>query len=480
MYLNVNTFADRASDSEMIQAALDTAVETGQFVLIPKINARTGKALWDIDKTILLHNDSTLILHNCHLRQADGCICNMFANANARTPLAHIREGQQRSITVKGIGTAVLDGGVHNGLYEANGIARSTSKYPDHSTTENCMMYFENVERLQIDNLCIKNQRYWAICMYTVVNSHISNIHFSSDSNVPNQDGVDLQKGCHDVIVENITGCVGDNIVALLATNDAIYTDMGGGPRDGDIHNITIRNIMCYGVGGCSLIRLLNHDGHRIYNVYIDNVIEVSPWSDQDAPVAQNPDLIILQNEKGEIYHARHLTPGEEGYRCESAIIIGESYWYSKSKAQPGDTYGIHISNVMTHARYGVFLNNTLQDSVFENIRMFGNGFMAVYFGEGTMENLQFSNILYDKDCRPLPADEHVRIDWNHTSSDGFSPVYCNGTHMKNVVFRNLRCSGGMERVFGGYGTGEITCREVDWSGVPHFAQMDGITVHAE
>jgi hypothetical protein len=50
---------------------------------------------------------------------------------------------------------------------------------------------------------------------------------------------------------------------------------------------------MCYGVGGCALIRLLNHDGYKIYNVRIDNVIEVSPWSENDAPVAQNPDLFV-------------------------------------------------------------------------------------------------------------------------------------------------------------------------------------------
>ena len=138
-----------------------------------------------------------------------------------------------------------------------------------------------------------------------------------------------------------------------------------------------------FGVGGCALVRLLNHDGYRIYNVRIDNLIETSSWSENDAPVAQNPDLIIRSDENGNIYHERWLTPGEEGYRCEAAILIGESYWYNTSKAQHGDTFGISVSNVMTHARYGLFLNNTLLDSSFDNIRMFGNGYAAAYFGEG-------------------------------------------------------------------------------------------------
>jgi len=288
---------------------------------------------------------------------------------------------------------------------------------------------------------------------------------------------VDLLKGCHDVIVENITGCVGDNVVALLATDDNIYHQVVKNLRDGDVYNITIRNIMVYGVGGAALIRLLNHDGYRIYNVRIDNVIETSPWSDKDASVAQNPDLITISDEQGNIVQTRHLTPGEEGYRCEAAIIIGESYWYNTSKAQPGDTYGISVSNVMTHARYAIWINNALQDSSFDNIRLFGNGFMAAYFGEGVMENVRFTNISYDKDCRPLKSDEHIVIEWNHTRSDGFHCVYFNGANVKNIRFYNMQCGSGMDSVFGGHGAGEVVCQDVRCEQIPAFSSADGVTI---
>lgn len=480
MLINVNDYCTCTCDSDMLQAALDAARTSGKSVVVPRRNARTGKDLWEITKTVLLYDESILILQNAHLRMADDTICNMFSNSNARKEIALEKEGTQRNITIRGVGKAIIDGGNHNGLYEVNGIARTVSKYPDHSVSENCMFYFQNVEHLHIDNITVKDQRYWGICLYTTSFSRISNIHFSSSSNVPNQDGVDLQKGCHDIIVENITGCVGDNVVALLATDDAIYSKVVKNQRDGDIHNITIRNLMVYGVGGCALVRLLNHDGLRIYNVRIDNIIEVSPWSAQDAPVAQNPDLIIVQDEQGNIYHERHLTPGEDGYRCEAAIIIGESYWYNVSKAQPGDTFGISVSNVMTHARYGVFLNNTLQDSSFDNIRMFGNGFAAVYCGEGQLENVRFSNISYDKDCRPLPADEHIFIEWNNTRSDGFHCVYFNGTHVENLRFRDLECAAGMDSVFGGHGTGFIRVRDVWHPQIPALSTVSGIELRQE
>jgi hypothetical protein len=50
MYINVNEYKDRASDAEMIQAALDAASLNGKAVVIPKYNERTGMPLWDIDQ----------------------------------------------------------------------------------------------------------------------------------------------------------------------------------------------------------------------------------------------------------------------------------------------------------------------------------------------------------------------------------------------------------------------------------------------
>lgn len=477
MYINVNDYKHLECDSDMIQQAVIDAAKSGKSVLIPKINERTGQPLWNITKTIFLENESDVVLQNAYLRIGDGAYCNAFANRNARIEGKINECDKQRNITIRGIGSATLDGGIHNGMYENNGISRKVAQKYEHHISENCMMYFRNMENLKIDNLLIKNQRYWGICMYTTSYSRVSNIRYSSSSNVPNQDGVDICKGCHDIIVENIFGCVGDNIVALLATEDSIYSKVVNNVSEGHIYNITIRNIMGYGVGGCALIRLLNHDGYKIYNVRIDNVIETSPWSEKDAPVAQNPDLVIETDEDGNIIPWRQLIPGEKGYRTEAAIIIGESYWYAKERAKHGETFGISVSNVMTHSRYAIFINNTLIDSSFDNIRLFGNGFMAAYLGEGEVENLRFSNVTYDEETKPLKEDEHIYIDWNNTKSDGFSCVYANGMELKNVVFENMRCGKYFDSVFGGHGKGEIIFKNTDTNGIKNLSSAQGINV---
>ena len=69
----------------------------------------------------------------------------MFVNKNARTELALKDEGTQKNIHIMGIGKALLDGGIHNQVYEDNGITRKVMKKTTHHITENCMMYFQNM-----------------------------------------------------------------------------------------------------------------------------------------------------------------------------------------------------------------------------------------------------------------------------------------------------------------------------------------------
>ena len=474
MFIDVNKYKDKSSDSEMIQAALDEARVNGKAVIIPKYNERTGQSVWNIDKTVLLYSESTLILQNAHLRLADGAICNMFTNSNARTELAKTDEGTERNIHVLGIGKAVLDGGIHNGMYEDNGIARKVVKDYGHHITENCTMYFQNVESIVIENLTFKNSRYWSMYFIYSAYGRVSNIHFESDSNVPNQDGVDMGKGTHNFIVEKITGCVGDNIIAINVTGHDIYGPKTEDIRRGDVHNILIRDLLVYCVGGVSLIRLLNHDGYRIYNIRIENVIEISDPTENDAALAQNPDLTFITDSEGNILPRRTIIPGEIGYRSESAIIIGESYWYEKTPAQKGDTFGISVSNIMTRSRFAVALNNTLTDSDFENIRLFGNGYMAAYFGKGEFENISFNNVRYDRDTAPHKDDENIFVEWNGTETHGYNCIYFNGAKVENVEINGLYPNGNIPVVFGGYGEGEIKCSNVNSNGLT-MSELQGI-----
>ena len=130
----------------------------------------------------------------------------------------------------------------------------------------------------------------------------------------------------------------------------------------------------------------------------------------------------------------------------------------------------------MTRARFAVAINNTLMDSSFNNIRIFGNGYMCAYFGKGEVENVTFSNIRYDNNVNPHKDDEHIYVEWNQTRVDGYNCVYFNGTNVKNLDFNNLHTNGNIPVVFGGYGSGEIECENIKAEGLV-LSQMQGINV---
>ena len=474
MFLDLKQFAVFPSDSDMIQAAVDAAESTGEAVLIPRINPRTEKPGYEISKTVFLPSSCTVYLHNCTLRLADGAVCSIFRNKNMLLPDSLNEKNRQNGITINGIGEAVLDGGKHNGIYEHNGIARKVMKPSPYPPSENCMMSFRNVENMTVRGITVRNHRYWGILFLYCSHCRISDINFESAGNVPNQDGLDICRGCHDFIVENITGCTGDNLIALCGLGRSETT------LTGDVYNISIRNVIGHGVGGNALIRILNHDGNKLYNISIDTVIETSPWSDDDAPVAPNPDLLIKTDDEGNILPWKRVAPGEFGYRLESLIQIGESYWFSRSKASHGDTYGISIRNVMTHARFAVNINNTLTDSYFENIRLFGNGFMAFHFGEGRVENIRIRDIGYDHDCHPLPADEHIFVDWNNTRSDGFHCIGFHNTQVCGLHINGITCLNSgkqMTSVIGGTGSGALDITDVHCESIPKLSTAEGLDI---
>ena len=108
-----------ATDAEQIQNAIAEAKSNGtNRVVISRHNDRTGADIWNIDRTVFLPDDIELLIDNAHLRLADGAFCNMFSNENITKDISHTTAGEQKNITLRGIGNAILDGGTYNGLSE--------------------------------------------------------------------------------------------------------------------------------------------------------------------------------------------------------------------------------------------------------------------------------------------------------------------------------------------------------------------------
>jgi len=418
---NPNEFAYLADDSAMIQAAVDAAAENGSIVEIPRINIRTGKDYWNITKAIELHTGSVVILQSSCLRLADGVYCNIFKNSNGRKEIAKTKQGRQYNIRIIGIGNAILDGGNHNGLTEK---IQLTNGLPH--IIENTSIHFHNVERFSIENLRIINQRHWGMTFHFCSDARISNIDFSAHNNAPNQDGIDLRTGCNRFIIENITGCTGDDTIALTNLDGKFERLMAVEGADVDIHSVIIRNISTYVTGNHAIVRLLNHGGRKLYNVIVENILDRSPVN---------------------------------AYRVCAAVRIGEQHYYSESgPAKLGDTYGITVRNVITNARFAVFVSCTLQDAYINNIQLHGNGGFGVFFNKGVMRNIHIRDLQYSMDCEctetSLDAGKIFKF-------DKLSAVYFNDPDCENITVQGVTAGRSLTSVFAGKGKVSLSARDI-------------------
>ena len=275
-----NDFKDLASDAKMIQAAVDAAAEEGVSVVIPRFNERTGKPLWEIDETIVLHTGSDVQLEGCHIRLADDTFIHFFSNDAAYGKYWRADE-RQYDITLTGRGNVLLDGGKHNGIFEKNfTIYDENGNFVGRANPRgianiavNRGINFRNVERVAVSGLRFINQRYWAMNFEFCAEGHLYDITFDAPANVPNQDGIDIRTGCHNFLIENIFGRTGDDTVALtnFGPPKGKLTEEELAACDPDIHDVIIKNIRGYLTDECDIIRILNRGGFKVYNVHLQS-----------------------------------------------------------------------------------------------------------------------------------------------------------------------------------------------------------------
>jgi len=340
--ISANDFADTCStDGEMIQSAVDLAAQHGIEAVVPRFNARTGRAVWVIERSVLLPCETTLVIDNAHLRMADLAVCNMFRNRNAGTPEGNSEAGTQRGIRIIGRGGALLDGGEPNGLNEF-----TSGKDGRPHVTENLTLYMHNVIGFSVETLRIRDPRWWAMAFMFCESGRIERIEFEltrhrldSHQRWRNQDGIDLRIGCSNILIRDISGEVGDDLIALTALSAFEKQRMVEG-RSTDIHHVMIQSIR--GVTNmCALVRLLNHSRHKIHDIQIRDVMEVS-------------------------------RPGIEN-KAQMAIRIGDGVraYFLDDDAQcveHGEIFNIHVENVHTRALTAISTSLTIKNFTARNI----------------------------------------------------------------------------------------------------------------
>ncbi len=323
--------------SEYITSLIEKAIDD---------NTRTATVTGnhEIETVVKIPSDFTLILDGCHLKMADGVFSNMFTNEN--------HKAGDKNIKILGKNGATLDGGNYNGLSEKTQL---TGDFP--AIWNNNLILLANVDGFEESGFACINQRWWALNHYFCRNGKISDLHFCSDDTaidqngnvyhglirsryketvVKNSDGIDLRQGCHDILIQNITGFTEDDTVALTNLNGRGEAHFGVEGLCKDIYNVTIKNIRA--AAFCSIVRLLNQGGTRLHDIVIEDVYDMS----ESCPHLDVGGLGVRIGDNKHIYCERHSTPDE--------------------------TYNITVKNVYSRATASLSLAGSISNLVYENI----------------------------------------------------------------------------------------------------------------
>ncbi|MBR3641265.1 MAG: hypothetical protein IKN53_04470, partial [Oscillibacter sp.] len=270
-------------DSAVLQAMINDAKadweakgkkEGGAEVTIPSVNPRDGSHVWIINRTLLIPSNMTVHVNNCTLRMGNYTHCRMLQNEKCPSKTA---EQADHDIHILGVGDAVLQGGVFNGIRTEllSGLSNTSL-----DTWDNMTIALQNVNAFSVKNLRIEQSRFWSLAMYYCSGGCVEHIDLFNNRalyvdgwEVHEQDGIDVRPGTYNVTVNDITGRTGDDSVALVAIRPGNFEVTGA---DKDIHDITITNVATKLERLRMNLRVTACNGLQIYNVLVDGIYDTA------------------------------------------------------------------------------------------------------------------------------------------------------------------------------------------------------------
>ena len=381
------------TDSEVLEYAIENRGEDGIVVIGKRVSdVEPERDYWLLDRAVTLPSDTTVILRSCMLKLSDQSRDNFFRTANCGMGI----EAPElvRNVHIRGEGLCVLQGADHprstgdgnkeiadpcpedpaelcrlaKWLPPERRSAETLDKKDKHDHSfgtdagkegesqrgdwRNIGILFANVEEFSVSGIKIVDSHSWAISLEACSYGRVERIEFFSENaktidgmrqSIKNQDGLDLRNGCHHIVISDITGQTGDDVVALTAIDSKMPKPGGGlltshvmptdySRRESGIHDIIIRNV-CARAGVYSTLRLLPVET-KIYNIVADGIVNTS------AP-GQTPVGSTLILGTADSTYGRNLP---DGLRC------------------------ITISNVICNNRFAINVKGYLKDSVITNV----------------------------------------------------------------------------------------------------------------
>ena len=353
-------------DSEKIAAAIAAAQQSGVNRIVlneRRADAESDRNFWLIDEAILLPQDMELVIADCKIKLSDKSRDNFIRSANCGIGITDIPV--IKNIRITGIGNAVLEGadrpratGDANKILGERSYGTDAGKENEKQTGDwrNVGILLAKVENFAIENLQLRDYHCWGISLEKCAYGSVKDIQFDScgkkeiDNKVwrfLNQDGLDIRKGSHHITVENISGAVGDDLVALTAIHpeykeagNFVYTEISGALEPlsaNDLHDIDVKHIHGCSAGGHHIVRLLNTCGIKMYNITLNDIYDTS----------------------GDLPDQR---------RSAVAVRIGDSNQAYGGATPIGDLFNISIEKVDSRAGKCVLIAGSLSDSSIKNI----------------------------------------------------------------------------------------------------------------
>ncbi|MBO5689936.1 MAG: hypothetical protein J6S73_08385 [Lentisphaeria bacterium] len=392
MFTDPNDFT--GSDIEKINQAVRKAAETGVPVRIGKRRTGDGRNFWLLDSAILVPSNAVLIFENCRVKLSDRCRDNFIRSANCVPGGEFVPAAE--NIHISGVGSVVFEGADDprstgdSGKQNMPGTCDYVSSYgsdgvpPDAHATwgdwRNIGILLVRTKHFSIEGITICHSHCWGISLEYCTHGTVRDITFDStgictvngkQETIRNQDGLDLRRGCKNIVIENIRGRTGDDLIALTALGGRIrpagaektteYCGMQSGDGVNDTCFIMIRNVQGYSAGGHHIVRFLNNGGVKIHHIQLENVMDTSPAD----------------------------------FHCKAAVKIGDTNY--GGLAVPGETSGFQITNIQSNARHALLLAGPLTDSVISNVINFFDNAEIITMeakGEGSYKGVSVTNFI--------------------------------------------------------------------------------------
>ena len=362
----VSDYREGRSDDEAIRLCMEDRKKAASAQVV------FSGADYRITRSVLLPSDTTAVIDGCTVKLADGAFDTVFRGDNLvlspEDPYGFPLDVLAiKNIRILGRNGAKIEGCDRNPkiLNYVKGIGEEP--LGDFWGWRTLNISLSRCDGFEVGGLEISKARCWTISFDMCRNGYIHDL--CIHSNVKNGDGIDFRSGCHNCVVENITGYTGDDTVACTA----LTTGRGKVPgpskiypgeyylypmqptscfdnrseEDRNISHISIRNIKTGGKHHGVICLAAN--GCKVHDVTVENIREVP-------------------------------MDGPQSWR-QSTVKIYTGYGSGYTR---GDIHNITVSNVRTtYSEYSVFCNAEVENVLLRNVTAENGAAMKLEYPDG-------------------------------------------------------------------------------------------------